>query len=1627
MTTSTLRSLLAAAALVASAVAIGAAGRPGPGDVPLFSAPAALAADAIPDVLLGPGAGAQLTKLLSGADSTVLASGYPFGPAFAGGVRVASGDVDGDGIPDAVVATGPGGGMVRVYRGSDIGLLFQGQPFGPAFTGGLFVAVADIDHDGLGDILVAPGQGGGEIRAYRGTDAGLIGAAAPFGAAYAGGLRLAAGDVTGDGVDDIVAAQASGNLVTIIDGATYAPLVTTPVPGPAAGGLYVATGDITGDGVADVIVAPGSGNEPVLLFDVRTASVIGSLAPYEPGFTGGVRVAAADLNGDGRAEIITAPGPGGAPLLRVFDGATLAPLASTLAYDASFTGGVFLAAIDIAHVTLPRFTSPAAATFTVGTAGSLTVTTAGRPAVTTIAAGGPLPAGLAFTDRGNGTATIAGTPAAGSGGATTVTLTATSSAGSATQALVVTIHEAPAITSAATTAFTAGTAGSFAVTTTGFPRPAVAHSGALPAGVTFVDNGDGTAQLSGTPPAGSGGAFPIVLTAANGIGANAAQSFTLNVTSNCPTIVVAPTVLPGGMLSTAYGPVTFTQTGTTDPVTWSASGTLPPGLLLSGGVLSGTPTQQGTYTFTVTAATASGCSGSATVNLTVAAANQAPTVAAATIAYDVIGNTQLHVAGATRPGVTALVDAAGVLAKSGAADADGPGPLATVPQADAATAHGRVTVDADGSFTYVPDAGYTGADSFVAQVTDSALTVDVTVDLTVASRVWYVNNHTDANNPSGGDGRSTDAFETLAAADGAAGENDIIFVFAGDTATTPLTDGITLKNGQKLLGEGVGLTVGAAALVPAGTRPRVASAGPAVQIAADTADLAGLEVRGLDLAAASTGPVIEASADGGHALGAVISDNAIAGGTSGISMSQVSLTGSTLAIQRNTFANTPTGVSLTQTAGTLTITALDDNTFVAPMSSGIVGTGTITFDAVPGGAIDAVTGGITTMGAPGTPIGMGIQLVTFVGTLSFNTLNIASQGSSAVLVTGQSSLLSGFAVQQGTVSSVSGGGIGLHSLTADVHVTSLTVAGTTGLDLASVDGTVAIASGSIGESIATPVSILGGAANVSYGGTITDSSGPIVAVTGTTGGTKTFSGAISDNGAGTGGGVSLTGNTGATIVFSGGLTLSTGTSPAFTATGGGTVAVCDDNPCAAGNGGIVNRLTTTTGTALRVDATTIGADGLELQSVSSNGAVNGIWLSNTGSTGSLAVKGTGAAGSGGTIQNAGVGVLLTGTRAPSLNWMHLQNATGFGLDALSVADLDVHHLLVDGVNGDAGASTGGSVRLQDLTGSPTIADTTVSGGVLHNISLSQSVSLTRATFSNVTIGANSTGAGLDGINVSVTDGATIGVTVTDSTFTAARRAPFQLSVPAGTADLVFTNNTVSNNHPAILDGGIAINGGSVADPVTVTYTITGNTLRDAVGSALDIEKVAGLGAFSGTIAGNTIGVAAVANSGSSAASGILVQNVGGGSVSASIANNQVYQYNNWGIYVIAGGGGSAQSGTLNVAVNGNTVASPGNAVIGFTVNGFQINGGTQPGDTFAICADIGNTTPNNLTGSGANGFQDFNIRQRQSTTMRLPGYSGGATDNSAVLSFLNARTSVGATGVVSIATGITGGPGSCIP
>jgi hypothetical protein len=171
----------------------------------------------------------------------------------------------------------------------------------------------------------------------------------------------------------------------------------------------------------------------------------------------------------------------------------------------------------------PSITTGTSATFTVGSAGAFSVTAKGFPAPA-VTESGNLPNGVTFNAV---TGTLSGTPTAG--GAFPISFSASNIAGSLTQNFTLTVNQAPAITSANSASFTVGVPGSFTVTAGGFPVPSLVETGALPSGISFVDNHNGTGALVGT--AVTSGTFTISFAASNGIGIGSAatQSFTLTV------------------------------------------------------------------------------------------------------------------------------------------------------------------------------------------------------------------------------------------------------------------------------------------------------------------------------------------------------------------------------------------------------------------------------------------------------------------------------------------------------------------------------------------------------------------------------------------------------------------------------------------------------------------------------------------------------------------------------------------------------------------------------------------------------------------------------------------------------------------------------------------------------------------------------------------------------------------------------------------------------------------------------------------------------------------------------------------------------------------------------------------
>ncbi|HEY2705903.1 MAG TPA: putative Ig domain-containing protein [Candidatus Dormibacteraeota bacterium] len=351
----------------------------------------------------------------------------------------------------------------------------------------------------------------------------------------------------------------------------------------------------------------------------------------------------------------------------------------------------------------PAITSAAATTLTEGVAGSFTETATGIPSPV-LGMTGSLPTGVSFTAA---TGVLAGTPAAGTHGTYPLTFTAANGvATDASQSFILTVGLPPQFTSAGSATFTAGTPGTFPATATGFPAPAFSESGALPAGVTFDT---GTHSFTGTPGAASGGVYQVTLTAANGIGSDATQGFTLTVNQ-------APAITSAGAATFTVGtPGSFPVTVTGYPApSLVAGGDVPSGVSLSGGALTGTPAAGtgGAHAITLTASNGAGTDAVQSFTLTVDEAPSFSSAAQATFTVGSPGSFTLTGGGFPAPAFSSTGALPGGVSLSG-------GVLSGTPDAGtggtwhlALTATNGIGIDATQAFTLTVDEGpaFTSAD-----------------------------------------------------------------------------------------------------------------------------------------------------------------------------------------------------------------------------------------------------------------------------------------------------------------------------------------------------------------------------------------------------------------------------------------------------------------------------------------------------------------------------------------------------------------------------------------------------------------------------------------------------------------------------------------------------------------------------------------------------------------------------------------------------------------------------------------------------------------------------------------------------------------------------------------------------
>jgi Beta-propeller repeat/FG-GAP-like repeat len=274
-----------------------------------------------------------------------------FDYAYRGGVRVASGDVNGDGTPDVIAATGGGApALIRVFDATTGSLLKQFTPYAAPFKGGLFVAAGDVDGDGFAEIIVSADAGKSQVvRVVDGKKLTQMGVAqdqftlAPFDAKFKGGVRVAVGDLDGDQRADIITATGAGTLATVktYDGDTGNPISNWNPFAKLKSGVFVSAGDLDGDGKAEVVVSQGAGTL-VRSFNPLTTQQLAELTPFADAKKAkGLRIAMADVDGDGKMNLVAAPVKGYGRL-RIFANDFVNLHAELDTFDPSYKGGVFL-------------------------------------------------------------------------------------------------------------------------------------------------------------------------------------------------------------------------------------------------------------------------------------------------------------------------------------------------------------------------------------------------------------------------------------------------------------------------------------------------------------------------------------------------------------------------------------------------------------------------------------------------------------------------------------------------------------------------------------------------------------------------------------------------------------------------------------------------------------------------------------------------------------------------------------------------------------------------------------------------------------------------------------------------------------------------------------------------------------------------------------------------------------------------------------------------------------------------------------------------------------------------------------------------------------------------------------
>lgn len=253
------------------------------------------------------------------------------------------------------------GAFVRVFNGRGESVRTGFFAYDANFPSGVMMAKIDLDGDKKREVVWA--HNGALTVDHQGKKTVLY----PYGEGWKGELMFSVGDLTGDGLKEIVVTAHEEGGAEIRVYRNTGELIATPwkaFGGGYRGGAHIGVGDLNGDGYGEILVGASRGGGPqVRVFNYQGKLLSGGFFAFDPRFRGGVRPTVGDLDGDGRGEIVAGADIGGGPQVRVFDAKSHTARQGFFAFDPQGRSGVDPVISDIDGDGIPEILATTTAVF----------------------------------------------------------------------------------------------------------------------------------------------------------------------------------------------------------------------------------------------------------------------------------------------------------------------------------------------------------------------------------------------------------------------------------------------------------------------------------------------------------------------------------------------------------------------------------------------------------------------------------------------------------------------------------------------------------------------------------------------------------------------------------------------------------------------------------------------------------------------------------------------------------------------------------------------------------------------------------------------------------------------------------------------------------------------------------------------------------------------------------------------------------------------------------------------------------------------------------------------------------------------------------------------------------------